>query len=149
MIRPRARREHRQVEEVAAVDRQLRQLTRIDVAAQLGRAHVHERRFTGDGHRLGDRRRHHHEVERDLLADEHFDAHLLKRGEARQLGGDEIDADADGDAERAAVVGERLELRAGGFVHGTHGDAGQHSGGGVFHGSGDGGFLREADGGKQ
>jgi hypothetical protein len=148
VIGPRARREHGEIEEVAAVDRQLGELPRVDVAAQLRRGHVDERRFAGHRHRLGNRRGHHHEVQRDLLADEHLEAHLLERRKPGQFGAHSIDADADRDAEATALVSEGFELRARRVVHGTHGDTRQDPTGRVLDGAGDGRFLRKSGGGK-
>ena len=44
--------EHREVDEVAAVERQLLHLSRIHVAAERGADRVDERRRPGDGHRF-------------------------------------------------------------------------------------------------
>ena len=61
---------HRQLHPVAALQRQFLHLAAIDVAGHLGRADVDQRRFAGDGDRLGQRRHLHGEGHRAVLADQ-------------------------------------------------------------------------------
>ena len=63
-----------EVDEVAAVERQVLHLPRIDVAADGGAGAIDQRRGAGDGHRLLERRRRHLEVDDRLLSDQQLDA---------------------------------------------------------------------------
>ncbi len=100
-----ARRQHRERHPVAPLHRQLLHLLRIDVAAELRRRDVDERRFAADRHRFGHAARRHLEVDDERLPDEQLDAGALRGGEPLQLRGNLVGADPRGNAVDAALVG--------------------------------------------
>ena len=99
---------HRQLHPVAALQRQLFHLPAIDVAGDLRRADIDERRFAGDGQRFRERRHLHRERQRSILADQQFD---VGNDDGRETGEFGLHAIAAGgetaQAILAALVGDR------------------------------------------
>ncbi len=77
---------HRQLHPVAALERQLFHLPAVDIAGDLRRRHVDERRLAGDGERLAQGRDLHRERHGAVLADQQFDVGHDDGGEAREFG---------------------------------------------------------------
>ena len=77
---------HRQLHPVAALQRQLLHLAAIDVAGDLRRADVDQRRLAGDRQRLRQRRHLHRERQRPVLADQQLDFRNQHGRKSGQLG---------------------------------------------------------------
>ena len=133
----------RQIHEVAPVDGQIRDLQRVDVAAQVRLRRVDERRFAGDRHRLLQRGGRHLQVERNLLTDLHLHAAAFDARKTGELRGDAVLADADWDQVLARAVRDGFETIAVGFVDGAHDHARQHAAGLIGNRAADRRFLSE------
>ena len=104
LVAARAGREQREVHPVAAVDRQVLHLARIDVRADGGFLRVDERRLAGDRHRFGERRGPELNRNGQCLVQQQLKARArdgLKAGERR---GEVVHADAHRNAELALRV---------------------------------------------
>ena len=140
----------REFEPVAAEQRHLLHLRRVDVASHLRGPRVHERRLAGDGQCLAERRDLHRDRDADVLSDQQHDLLLHDACEPAQLrlhfvvAGRELQH-----AVLAARIRDRDDLRA--FRHVGHGDchAGQHRLGLVGDGTDDGCLLRRGHAGQQ
>ena len=148
VVHARAGRQHRQIEEVSPVHRQLRHLSRIDVPAQLRRGDVDERCFPAHRHGLRHRRGLQLEVHDELLADQDFQPGPLQDREAGQLRDDPIHADAHRNSKHPTVIGERLELSPGRLVHRSNGDSGKYARRGIGDRAADCRFLGKPDAGQ-
>ena len=137
-----SRRQQRQRHPVAAGNRQLLHLLRIDVAAERRRRDVQQRRFSRHGHRLLHGRRRHLQVDRGGLADEQLHAGARHGGEAVQLRGDPVGADARGNADRCRCSSVTPSNGCRSLRDAAYGHAGQHGAGGIGHGARQHRFLR-------
>ena len=149
MPRTHARHRPRQVDEVAAVERQRLDLLFLDGRAELGRRHLHERRGGGDRHGLGDRADLEPRVDTNLRVDRQLDVGERRRLEAGQL---RHDLTAAGRQRRcgefARVVGDDGAHQAGALVRERHRGAGDGRTRRIGDGSQDGAghcLGREAD----
>lgn len=102
---------------VAVLGRKVVQLLRRDVAADLDRRDVHERRFTRDGESLGEAAHFQDEIERRRLADREGNAAPVQRLEPFELGADAIASRHDlRHGEAAFGAGNELAEDTGVFV---------------------------------
>jgi len=122
-----ARRQQRETHPVPLRHRQFLDLTRVDVAPQIRRHRVDERRFSGDRHRFRDTRKRHLQVDGGRLSDQQLHTPPRDRREARELRRNHVAAHAHAHAVRPARIGHRLEAVAGRLVHGPDRHAGQHA----------------------
>ena len=94
--------EQREVDEVAAIDREIADGRFVDRRAHLRPRRLDDRRFAGDGDGLGDVRHAHFEAQRDGRADGQLDVRLSRRREALKLGRDVVRADREQLASKGA-----------------------------------------------
>ena len=141
-VLPRSGREHRQINPVPAVERQVLHLARVDVGADRGAHRVDERRFAGDRHRFLHRGRRELQVQHRRLAHEQIDT-ARHGGKSRQLRGDAMHARAHGQTESAGFIGHGHERIARRFVNRGNRHAGQHAARRVGNRAGHGRILRE------
>ena len=135
--------EFRQLHPVAALQRHRFHLAAVDVAGDLRRGGIDERRFAGHRDRFADLRQLHDERHRCVLADEQFHRRNDDRREAGQLGLQLVFAGRQLQQPVLAVLpADRNGLAAGFEVGGRDGRARQDRLGFVGDGADDGRFLR-------
>ncbi len=133
---------HGQFHPVAPLERQFLHLPPVDVATDLRRGDVDERRFTGDRDRLVEGRDLHRERHGAVLADEQFDRFDDDRGEPGNLGLQLVAGRREAPQPiLAAVVGDGGEHAAGLEARGRDRHAGERAPGFVADDPQDGGFL--------
>src|SRR4029434_7477039 len=91
---------------VASLRWKLGDLTRVDVAGELGRRRLDEWRLSGYRYGLRELRARHLHIDRGCLSDQDFDTTLRDGRESGQLRRDLVQPDAHGDLIRAAPVAD-------------------------------------------
>ena len=119
----------RQLGPVPPLQRQLRHLAAVDIAGDLRRGQVDERRLLAHGNRFLERGHlHRHPRHRRVRTDEQLDVGELRAGEAGKLDPQFVAAGRQAIQSIAALLrGHRDRLQAGTDLGGGHGRAGQHA----------------------